>query len=299
MIRRNLIALGVAVAGLVALPAVASAGEEILAKASYDDTTTYSVPHERAPDQPGPEPQPLRRNHRRARTRSRSATAPASASAFGSSDAGLHHPLQAEHGRDRRRGRSSRRASTTFISTTSSGSRSGSPTFASGEEKTEVKLPQGYGIRTAANADLDPQLHDPQPQRSRTAGRSTSPGRSTGCRWRATPRRRSSSRRRSRWLGRRRRPADSIRSSTPSGASMTTATATSSSPTTSRTRARRSEPRGGGEDLDEPRVDRAGRRPDAGLRRRPPPSRRAQRRPRGRPRRRLTQASWTATIRPR
>ena len=26
----------------------------------------------------------------------------------------------------------------------------GGPTFASGEEKTEVKLPQGYGIRTAA-----------------------------------------------------------------------------------------------------------------------------------------------------
>ncbi len=45
------------------------------------------------------------------------------------------------------------------------------PTFASGEEKTEVKLPQGYGIQTAANADwtLNYMIHSLNASR-RTAG---------------------------------------------------------------------------------------------------------------------------------
>ena len=53
MIRRNLIALGAAVAGLVALPAVASAGEEYLPAVEYDDTTTFSCRTGALPINPG------------------------------------------------------------------------------------------------------------------------------------------------------------------------------------------------------------------------------------------------------
>ena len=45
------------------------------------------------------------------------------------------------------------------------------PTVAAGEEKTEVKLPQGYGMLIGWRVDLGPQLHDPQPERvERAAG---------------------------------------------------------------------------------------------------------------------------------
>ena len=42
-------------------------------------------------------------------------------------------------------------------------------------------MPQGYGFKVGGDADLGPQLHDPQPDRERRTARSRSPGRSTGC----------------------------------------------------------------------------------------------------------------------
>ena len=151
MIRRSLIALGVAVAGLVALPAVASAGEEILPAVEYDDATTFSCRTGAIPINPGQNlnlfgwdpdlPQ-----------RGKVGDGPASASDFNTSTQGYITRFKPSMVEITGRGRLSRPASMTFTSTTSSGSRDGGPTFASGEEKTEVKLPQGYGIQTAANA---------------------------------------------------------------------------------------------------------------------------------------------------
>src|SRR5215207_5730910 len=148
MIRRIFISLGVTVVGLSALPALASAGEEILGTASYDDATTYSCRtpaitiylgqnlNNFGPTQTCPNAVKL--------------DGPGDATVFQSSaqgyitrfkpsmleitDSGLVTPsvydLHLHH--------------VVWI-------KAGGPTFASGEEKTEIKLPQGYGIKASGD----------------------------------------------------------------------------------------------------------------------------------------------------
>jgi hypothetical protein len=150
MIRRNLIALGAAVAGLAALPAGASAGEEILGKASYADMSTYSCRTDSLPIVPG---QNL--NLFAGTTTCPNAvkvSGPGPANPFTTNEQGYVT-----------------RFKPSMVEVDDEGDVIGTPSvydlhlhhvvwlkgnirFASGEEKTEVKLPQGYGFQTAANA---------------------------------------------------------------------------------------------------------------------------------------------------
>jgi hypothetical protein len=149
LIRRILISLGVTVVGLAALPALASAGEEILDKATYADATTYSCHTPAITIYPG---QNLN-NFGPTQTCPNAVKleGPGDTSVFQSSAQGyitrfrpsmvellpggatvtpsvydlhLHHVVWIKGGR---------------------------PTFASGEEKTHIKLPQGYGIKANGN----------------------------------------------------------------------------------------------------------------------------------------------------
>jgi plastocyanin len=164
MIRRSIIWAGLVAFGLLAAPGSASAGEEeeILGKASYADMTTYSCHTPAKTIYPGQNlnnfggtstcPNPVKL----------SGPGESGPTVFGSSAQGyitrfkpsmvellpgggtvtpsvydlhLHHVV--------------------WI-------RNGNPTFASGEEKTEVKFPQGYGFRTAGNAGwiLNDMIHN-------------------------------------------------------------------------------------------------------------------------------------------
>ncbi len=170
MIRRNLIALGVAVAGLVALPAVASAGEEILATASYDDTTTYSCRTDALPINPGQNLN-LFGGTPDLSQRGRGRRGPASASDFGTNDAGLRHPLQAEHGRDHRRGR--RHAQRLRPSSPPRRLAQGQPDVRLGRGEDRGEAPPGLRLPDRGQRRLVSQLHDPQPQRLEEDGRSS------------------------------------------------------------------------------------------------------------------------------
>ncbi len=164
--------IGGVVAALCAQLATAlssSAGEEILGAASYPDMTTYSCRTDALPIRPG-------------RTSTSSAPrrpAPTRRGVSGPGDTSPFDPGSTQQGYITR-------FKPSMVEITTEGARDperlgpapsprrlahsgGSPTFASGEEKTEVKLPQGYGIKVGGDADLGPQLHDPQPQR-RVAG---------------------------------------------------------------------------------------------------------------------------------
>ncbi len=160
MIRRSFIGAGLIAASLLALPGHALAGEEILGSADYDDMSTYSCRTPALTVYPGQNlnnfgqtqtcPNPVK------------LSGPGAENPFTSSDQGyitrfkpsmvellpgggtvtpsvydlhLHHVV--------------------WI-------RSGNPTFASGEEKTEVKFPQGYGFRTPGNAawTLNDMIHN-------------------------------------------------------------------------------------------------------------------------------------------
>ena len=150
MIRRGLIAASFAAAGLVAMPSFASAQEvePILDKAVYDDATTYSCRTPVINIQPG---QNLN-NFGGTKTCPNPAvvSGPGSTRVFSSSDPGYIT-----------------RFKPSMLEITESGLvtpsvydlhlhhvvwiKGGKPTFASGEEKTEVMLPEGYGIRANGN----------------------------------------------------------------------------------------------------------------------------------------------------
>ena len=150
MIRRNLVALGIAVAGLAALPAGASAGEEILGKANYDDATTFQCRTNAIPINPGQNLN-LFAGTQTCPNAVEVGNGPSDASVFGTNTQGYIT-----------------RFKPSMVEITDEGDvtpsvydlhlhhvvwvGNGGPTFASGEEKTEVKLPQGYGFQTAANA---------------------------------------------------------------------------------------------------------------------------------------------------
>ena len=163
MIRRNLIALGVAIAGLVALPAVASAGEEILPKVEYEDATTFQCRTDAIPIQPGQNLNPIA-GTRTCPTRSRSVSGPGDTSIFaGSNAAGLHHSVQAEHGgglRQRRARHPERLGSASASRRLAHAERRPDVRFGGGED--EAKMPQGYGIKVGLARQLGPQSHDPR-----------------------------------------------------------------------------------------------------------------------------------------
>ncbi len=156
--RRLLISISIAAAGLAAMPALASAGEEFLGTAEYDDATTYSCHTPALTIHPG---QNLN-NFGGAQTCPNPAVidGDGSTSAFSSPgyitrfepsmvevlpggatitpsvyDLHLHHVVWIKGGK---------------------------PTFASGEEKTHIKLPQGYGIRVNGNQNwtLNDMIHN-------------------------------------------------------------------------------------------------------------------------------------------
>ena len=292
-----------AIAGLLgvllfgAAPA-AAAKQEIAPAASYPGMTTYNCRTDPIPIYPG---QNLNLSAlTKTCPNAEMVSGPGDTSLFapGSTAAGLHHPLQAEHGRDpRRRHAGRRRASGTFTSITSSGSSpAGARRSGSGEEKTEWKMPQGYGFKVGGDATwgLNYMIHSLTA--STAAARSRSPGRSTG-----SPRRRPTRtdinplyspvarrrgraadlpglRRRARLRPRRRRQVH--RSPTRSRPT----------PTHPATRSARRSARGP--------VDRAaGGRPHARVRRRPPASRRPAHGPPGRARRPRCRVRPTATTR--
>ena len=160
MIRRGLIAASFAAAGLVAMPSFASAQEvePILDKAVYDDATTYSCRTPVINIQPG---QNLN-NFGGTKTCPNPAvvSGPGNTSVFSSSDPGYIT-----------------RFKPSMLEITESGLvtpsvydlhlhhvvwiKGGKPTFASGEEKTEVMLPEGYGIRANGNENwtLNDMIH--------------------------------------------------------------------------------------------------------------------------------------------
>ena len=104
-------------------------------------------------DQAGPEHDRVRRRRR-----------PAARSAR------LHRRLPPQ---PRARQRQDPAASTCCTCTTACGSSTASPTFAAGEEKTNVQLPQGFGYTPRPDDPWVAQPHDPQPA-ARTATASTS-----------------------------------------------------------------------------------------------------------------------------
>jgi hypothetical protein len=147
MIRRKLVALGLALTGLAALPAGASAGEEILGKANYADATTYSCRTEAIPINPG----------QNLNLFGGTTTCPNPVKVSGD---GPEAPSGAGY---------VTRFKPSMVEVDDEGAVIGTPSvydlhlhhvvwlngnirFASGEEKTEVKLPQGYGFETTAAA---------------------------------------------------------------------------------------------------------------------------------------------------
>ena len=149
--RRLLISISIAAAGLAAMPALASAGEEFLGTAEYDDATTYSCRTPALTIHPGQNLNNFGGTSTCPNAVKVPGSGPGSANPFSSSDPGyitrfkpsmvellpggatvtpsvydlhLHHVVWIKGGK---------------------------PTFASGEEKTEIKLPQGYGIRANGN----------------------------------------------------------------------------------------------------------------------------------------------------
>ena len=157
------------------------------------------------------------------------------------------------------------------------------PTFASGEEKTEVKLPQGYGMLSggASTWGLNYMIHN----------LNASNGRQVYITWEIdwVPAESDSAEEISELddplAGRRRLPAASIPSSTPRRASTSDGDGDFTFPDDVR-RSERARLRDEHEKIStRPTVDPA-RRSDPGLRRRASPSRRDERRPRGRARRR-------------
>ena len=164
LVRGGLTAVACAtVLAIVAAPA--SAGEPILHPATYPDLTTYSCrtdaiaiypgqnindfgltktcPNAEKVSGPGrrrasspPAPTPRASSPASSRAWSRSSRA-ASSSPRRVWDLHLHHVVWLVHG---------------------------GPTFASGEEKTIAKMPQGYGCKVGGDRELGHQLHDPQPR---------------------------------------------------------------------------------------------------------------------------------------
>ena len=256
------------------------------------------VPYGRDPDLSRAEHQSLRRDQDLPERAGRQRPGRHQRLRAGLEGRGLRHPLQAEHGRGPRgRHDCPRRASGTSTCTTSSGS---------GRRRADLRLRRGEddgqpsaGLRDQGRRrrELEPQRHDSQPERRRAGARSTSRGRSTGCR-------------------RRLRPAPTSTRPTSSG---------STSPGSRRSipvfdAERGFDSNGDGEYVfpdevpTDPSVpgyeerenishgeelDRPSRRADARLRRRPPASGWPARRHRGRARRRRRAATSTATIPPR
>ncbi|MDX6583707.1 MAG: hypothetical protein QOI10_2891 [Solirubrobacterales bacterium] len=146
------ISMLVAVTAMLAFAAPASADDEILGAASYPDMTTYSCRTDAIPISPGQNTNLL--GMTKTCPNAQVVSGPGDTSVFNSSAQGyvtrfqpsmvevhpdgslttpsvwdlhLHHVVWANGG--------------------------GGPTFASGEEKTHVKLPQGYGFKTTGNAN--------------------------------------------------------------------------------------------------------------------------------------------------
>ena len=149
-------ALIAAVAGIAALPAVASAGgqEEILGAASYDDMTTYSCRMGPIPIHPGQNLNEL------AGTK----TCPNAVRLSGPGDTTVFQGGSTAQGYITRFKPSMVEVLPGGGETTPSVwdlhlhhvvwlKSGGGPTFASGEEKTHVKLPQGYGIKAGGDED--------------------------------------------------------------------------------------------------------------------------------------------------
>ena len=151
VIRRTLLALGIAVAGITMLPASASAGEEYLGAADYADMSTYSCRTDAITIQPGQNLNNFTFGQYNTCPQAVKLDGPGEANPFTTSAEGyitrfepsmvellpgggtvtpsvydlhLHHVVWIKAGK---------------------------PTFASGEEKSEIKMPQGYGIKAAGN----------------------------------------------------------------------------------------------------------------------------------------------------
>ena len=150
MIRRISILLSIAAAGLAVLPASAFAQEEILAAAKYDDATTYSCRTEAIPIHPGQNLNLF--GGTTTCPKAQVVSGDGSADVFGSNAQGYITRFKPSMVEVDDEGDVIGTPSVYDLHLHHVVWIKGGPTFASGEEKTEVKLPQGYGIKTAANA---------------------------------------------------------------------------------------------------------------------------------------------------
>ncbi len=184
MIRRGLIAASFAAAGLVAMPAFASAQEvePILDKAVYDDATTYSCrtpvinirpgqnlnnfgQHSDVP-QRGESPGLRPGRRKRLLLERRRATSPVSSRAWSSSPRRWNG-----HAKRLRPPPSPRRLDQ---------GRQAHLRLRRGEDRGQAS--PGLRHQGRRKPVLGPQRHDPQPHGRQRAPASTSPGKSTGCR---------------------------------------------------------------------------------------------------------------------
>ncbi len=143
-----------AVGALFATAAPASAGEEILGAASYEDMSTFKCRTQAFPISPGQNLNLLSTTQTCPNAKKISGPASASTFAPGSPDQGYvtrFKPSMKEIKRNGKRVTPSvwdlHLHHVVWIKP------GGGPTFASGEEKTVVKMPQGYGNKVGADAD--------------------------------------------------------------------------------------------------------------------------------------------------